>query len=80
VDPQIVGPMKSDLGQYTNPSFITNVVLTSKDVVKGVDLQLGVYNLFSEFARLPRNDESDHYQPTLNYPHTQFLFSVTWRF
>ena len=80
VDPQIVGPMKSDLDQYTNPSFITNVVLTSKDVVKGVDLQLGVYNLFSEFARLPRNDESDHYQPTLDYPHTQFLFSVTLRF
>lgn len=80
IDPQIVGPMKSDLGDYTDPTFITNVVLTSKNVVKNVDLQLGVYNLFSEFARQPHNNINEHFQPTLDYPHTQVLLSVTWHF
>jgi outer membrane receptor for ferrienterochelin and colicins len=80
IEPQIVGPQKSDLGRYTSPTFITNVVLTSKDVTQGLDLQLGVYNIFGEWARLPHSSSWDYYQPTLNYPTTQFIFSMTGRF
>jgi outer membrane receptor protein involved in Fe transport len=80
IEPQIVGPQKSDLGQYTSPTFITNVVLTSRDILPGLEVQAGVYNLFGELARLPHNSVADHFQPTLNYPRTQFLVSLTYRF
>ena len=80
VTPQFVGEMKSDLGTYTHPTFITNVVLTSNDIIKGWDLQAGVYNLFAHSARLPRDGPFDQFQPTLNWPDTLFLFSVTRRF
>ena len=72
--------MKSDLEEYTEPTYITNIVLTSRDVAKGLDLQIGVYNLFANYARLPHNGVADHYQPTLNYPATQLLISLTYRF
>jgi outer membrane receptor for ferrienterochelin and colicins len=80
IEPQIVGPQKSDTGAYTSPTFITNVVLTSKNVIDRVDLQLGVYNIFGEWARLPRSSSYDFYQPTVNYPTTQVIFSMTGRF
>jgi outer membrane receptor protein involved in Fe transport len=80
VRPQFVGAMKSDLGEKTDPTFITTVVLTSKDIVKGWDLQAGAYNLFANSAKLPRDGAFNQYQPTLNYPDTLFLVSMTHRF
>ena len=34
VEPQFVGPQKSDLGTYVGATFLTNIVLTSEDVVR----------------------------------------------
>jgi iron complex outermembrane receptor protein len=80
VEPQVVGPMRTDFGASTNPTFVTNLVLTSRDVFEGVDVQVGVYNLFGDAARLPRNSPFDHSQPSLNYPEPLFLASLTYRF
>ncbi len=80
IEPQVVGRMKSDLNQFTQPSYITNVVLTSRDIVSGWDLQVGAYNLFSASARLPRDGAFNQVQPTLNYPEMRYMLSLTHRF
>jgi iron complex outermembrane receptor protein len=80
IDPQIVGPMQSDLGQFTRATYVTNVVFTSQDLIKDWTLQAGVYNLFSNNARLPRGGAFEQVQPTLNYPKTQFQMSISHRF
>lgn len=82
IEPQIVGARTSDLGQRTDPSCITNVVFTARNLgnVSGLELQIGLYNLFADDSRLPHNNSVDHYQPTLNYPQTQFMASLTYRF
>lgn len=80
VAPQVVGPMNSDADVVTHPTFITNIILTAREVKKGLDLQLGLYNLFGNIARLPRDDQFDQFQPTLRYPYPQLLASATYRF
>ena len=80
VEPQIVGGMKSDLGESTQATYITNIVLTSREVVKGLDLQLGLYNLFGNYAQLPRDNAFDQFEPTLRYPYPQLLASATYKF
>jgi outer membrane receptor protein involved in Fe transport len=78
LEPQIVGPMKNANGQFTHTSYITNVVLTSDDLIKGWTFQAGVYNLFSRASLLPGGTEQ--VQPYLDYPGTQFRLSLTCRF
>lgn len=80
IEPQIIGPMKSDFDESTDPTFITNLVATSRDVLPGLDIQLGVYNLFAHEARLPRNSPFDHSQPWLNYPGTEVMLTLKYRF
>jgi outer membrane receptor protein involved in Fe transport len=80
IEPQVVGQMKTDLGFYTQPTYLTNIVLTSRDIVPGWNLQAGVYNLFSNNARLPRDGPFNQIQPTLNYPDTSFLVSISHKF
>jgi iron complex outermembrane receptor protein len=80
IDPQIVGPMKSDLGQYTRATYVTNIVLTSHDIFKNTDMQLGLYNLFGDSARLPQGNQFDQFQPTLNWPTPLILASITYHF
>jgi hypothetical protein len=55
-------------------------VLTSRDVFKNCDLQVGVYNLFGDSARVPRYGPTIHSQPFLNAPEPTFLVSLTYRF
>ena len=45
--------------------------------LKGI---LQLYNLFGNDARLPHNSESVHFQPTLNYPETELMLNITYRF
>jgi iron complex outermembrane receptor protein len=78
VEPQIVGPMKNGDGQFTHASYITNVVLTSDDLIKGWTFQVGAYNLFSHASQLPGAGEQ--VQPYLDYPGTQFRATLTCRF
>jgi outer membrane receptor protein involved in Fe transport len=82
IEPQVVGPMSSDLGESTDPTFITNIVFTARDVahIKGLEFQLGLYNLFGNEARLPHNSASIHFQPTLNHPEPELMFSISYRF
>jgi outer membrane receptor for ferrienterochelin and colicins len=80
VEPQIVGGMKSDLGDFTHPTFITNVVFTSKEFARGWTFQAGVYNLFAEYARLPRDGPFDQIQGTVDYPSTTYMASITKKF
>jgi iron complex outermembrane receptor protein len=78
IEPQIVAPMESDSGMSTHATFITNVVYTSRDFAKGWTFQAGAYNLFAGSARLPTS--LDQYQPSINYPQTEYLFSLEHRF
>ena len=79
-EPQIVGPMKSDLNQYTKPTFITNVVFTSRDIFKGWTFQAGVYDLFANSAKFPRDGAFNQFQPTLNWPGTRLEVSLSTKF
>jgi len=80
IAPQVVGPQNSDADVVTHPTFITNIVLTAREVRKGLDLQLGLYNLFGNIARIPRDSQFDQFQPTLRYPYPQLLASATYKF
>lgn len=80
VQPQFVGDMKNDLGQYIQATYITNIVLTSRDILPNTDFQAGVYNLFADRARLPRDGPFNQIQTTLDYPPMSFLFSLTYHF
>ena len=82
LDTQLVGPMESDLGQSTDTSYVTNVILTSREFlgVEGLEFQAGVYNLFADDARLPHGDSFLHAQPTLNWPETRAMVGLTYRF
>jgi iron complex outermembrane receptor protein len=80
IEPQIIGPQKNDLGQFTQTTFLTNIVLTSREVAKGLDLQIGAYDIFSNGARMPRDSAFNQVQPTLNYPSTKYMASLTYRF
>ena len=79
-EPQFVGGMKSDLGVYTHPTFITNIVFTARNLYDGWTFQAGAYNLFASKARLPHDGAFDQYQRTLDYPSTLFLVSVSKKF
>ena len=80
IEPQIIGPQRNDQFIYTHPTFLTNIVLTSRDVVKGLDLQVGAYDIFSNGARMPRDSAFNQFQSTLDYPTTKFLASLMYRF
>jgi len=80
IAPQVVGGQTSDLGQVTHPTFITNIVLTARQVEKGLDVQIGLYNLFGNIAQIPRDNQFDQFQPTLRYPYPQLLASLTYKF
>jgi len=80
LETQILGAIKSDTGGRADPSYITNLVLTSKDVVKGLDLHVGVYNLFGELAEIPRSGPTTHTQLWLRHEGMVFLAGFTFRF
>lgn len=82
IDSQAVGPMRGDVGDSTDPSFVTNVVLTSRRFlgVEHLELQAGVYNLFSQDARLPSEGGYVHVQPSLNWPEPRAMVGLTYRF
>jgi outer membrane receptor for ferrienterochelin and colicins len=82
IDSQAVGPMLNDLGDSTDPSFVTNVVLTSRRFfgVEHLEFQAGVYNLFADDARLPSGGSAVHAQPTLNWPEPRAMVGMTYRF
>ncbi len=80
LETQMVGPMLSDLGANSNPSFLTNIVLTSRRVYKGLDLQVGVYNLFGNSARVPRDAPWNQNQPWLREPGVLAMVSLTYHF
>jgi outer membrane receptor for ferrienterochelin and colicin len=80
IEPQIIGPQRNDQFIYTHTTFLTNIVLTSKDVINGLDLQVGAYDIFSNGARMPRDSAFNQVQSTLSYPTTKFLAGLTYRF
>ncbi|HWE04491.1 MAG TPA: TonB-dependent receptor [Tepidisphaeraceae bacterium] len=80
IEPQVVGKMKTDSGDYTQPTYLTNIVLTSRDIIAGWTFQAGAYNLFANDARMPRDGSFNQYEPTLNYPNTSFLVSLSRKF
>jgi iron complex outermembrane receptor protein len=82
VDAQYVSRMENDLGDNTDPTYVTNLVLTSREFlrIKNLDVQVGVYDLFGNDARLPRGDAFNHVQPMLNWPETRVMAGLTYRF
>jgi iron complex outermembrane receptor protein len=80
IEPQMLGPMVSDTGVRNEATFLTNVVLTSKNIWRGLDIQVGVYNLFGNAARYPRPSVWNQYEPYIPAPGVQVLLSATYRF
>ena len=79
---QFVGSMRADEGSKSRPSYVTNLVLTRRDAfgVKGLDLNLGVYNLFGSQVEIPRNSPQDHSQLWLRHPGTWVVGGFRLRF
>ena len=79
---QFLGSMRSDRGSKSRPSYVTNIVLTTKDALdlKGLDLDIGVYNLFSELVEMPPSGVLDHSQPWLRHPGTMVFGGLRYRF
>ena len=80
LETQLVGPQLADTGDKSNITYITNIVLTSKNVWRGMDVQVGLYNLFGETALIPRTSVWDQSQPWLREPGPLLMLSVTYRF
>jgi iron complex outermembrane receptor protein len=80
IEPQVVGQQKNDLGEYMSPTFLTNVVFTSRDIWKNWTLQAGVYNLFGNFARYPREGPFNQVETSLNGPNPELLVSLSVKF
>jgi iron complex outermembrane receptor protein len=80
IEPQVVGQQKNDLGEYTPPTFLTNIVFTSRDFYKGWTFQAGVYNLFGNFARYPREGPFNEVETSINGPVPEALVSLSCRF
>jgi outer membrane receptor for ferrienterochelin and colicins len=80
IEPQIVGQQKNDLGESTPPTFLTNVVFTSRDLWKGWTFQAGLYNLFGNFARYPREGPFNQVETSLNGPNPEALVSLSCKF
>jgi outer membrane receptor for ferrienterochelin and colicins len=80
IEPQFVGQMKNDMGEYTSPTFITNVVFTSREFARGWTFQAGVYNLFGNFARLPREGPFNQVESMLHYPNPEAMVSLSYKF
>jgi len=80
IEPQVVGQMRNDLGEYMPPTFLTNVVFTSRDFYKGWTFQAGAYNLFGNFARLPREGPFNQVETSLDGPSPEVLISLSCKF
>jgi outer membrane receptor for ferrienterochelin and colicins len=82
IDSQVVGPMESDTGEETDPTFITHATFTSRHLfgVRNLQFQLSVHNLFADEARWPHGDAGLHAQPTLNWPETRVTANLSYRF
>ena len=80
LETQMVGPMREDDGRYSDPSFLTNIIFTRKNIWRGMDLQVGVYNLFGNFAKMPSEGPFFQAQPWLRYPGIVGMVSVTYKF
>lgn len=80
IEPQFVGPMASGGVGFTQPTYLTNIVFTTDDLVRDWTFQAGVYNLFSKGARLPGGGPTEQVGNTLPYPGTEFRLNITHRF
>jgi outer membrane receptor protein involved in Fe transport len=80
IEPQVVGQQKNDLGEYTPPTFLTNVVFTSRNFYKTWTFQAGVYNLFGNFARFPREGPSNQVETSLDGPSPEAMVSLSVKF
>jgi outer membrane receptor protein involved in Fe transport len=82
IDPQVVGPMHSDLGEDVDATFITHATFTARHLfgVRNLQFQLSVHNLFADEARWPHGDAGIHAQPTLNWPETRVTANLSYRF
>jgi outer membrane receptor protein involved in Fe transport len=72
--------MLSDTGIRNEATFLTNVVLTSKKIWRGMDVQVGVYNLFGNSAKYPQPSTWNQYEPYIPAPGVVALVSLTYRF
>ena len=82
IEPQIIGPQRNDQFTYTHATFLTNIVLTSRDIVKGLDLQVSAYDIFSN-GNAPHAAATAHSissSPRSTIPARNSLGSLTYRF
>jgi iron complex outermembrane receptor protein len=80
IEPQVVGQQKNDLGESTPPTFLTNVVFTSRNFYKTWTFQAGLYNLFGNFARYPREGPFNQMETSLDGPSPEAMVSLSYKF
>jgi outer membrane receptor for ferrienterochelin and colicins len=75
---------KTLIGSRTDDFLITNLTLTYDNAVKGLDLQLGLYNLFDVKYGYPGFNEhiqdTDHMMPVINQDGRTVGVKATYRF
>lgn len=78
IDAKYTGKRKTLAGSHTNDAIITNLTLTYTDMLKNLDVQLGLYNLFDVTYSHPGFIE--HVQDTLEQDGRTFGIKLTYRF
>jgi iron complex outermembrane receptor protein len=75
---QYVGERRTLAGDRTDDSFVANLTFTAREVAKGLDLSVGVYNLLDEEYFDPGSIE--HVQDRIEQDGLSFRIKATLRF
>lgn len=78
IDVKYTGKRKTLDGTHTNDPIITNLTLTYENIIRHVDLQLGLYNLFD--VNYDHPGFAEHTQDMLEQDERTFGLKLTYRF
>ncbi len=78
LEEQFMSKRKTLKGDYTNTSYLTNVTLFSRNLVKNMEASVSVYNLFDYHYGDPGSEE--HRQDIIEQDGRTFRFKLTYRF
>jgi outer membrane receptor for ferrienterochelin and colicins len=75
---QYLGRRLTLADNYTDPSFVTNLTFYAKEIGKGMDVSMSIYNLFDE--KYTSVGGPEHLQDEIPQDGRSFLFQLTYRF
>lgn len=78
IELQYTDKVKTLAGRHAHDFFVTNLTLFSKNLAKGLETSVSIYNLFDEKYGHPGSGE--HTQDIINQDGRSFMFKLTYRF